>query len=133
MNFLFVFPAFYTIDGFGRRSLLLFTFPFLAFSHALVAIAFKYQGRARKGLAITGMYLFGIFYSPGEGPVPFVYAAEVMPIYIRDVGMGCVTSLSWLFNFVIAFTAPTLLHNKDFGAFTFYAICCVICWILIFL
>ena len=27
INFLFAFPAFWTIDTFGRRSLLLFTFP----------------------------------------------------------------------------------------------------------
>lgn len=27
VNFLFAFPAFWTIDTFGRRSLLLFTFP----------------------------------------------------------------------------------------------------------
>lgn len=35
VNFLFAIPAFYTIDTFGRRNLLLTTFPVSAFSHRL--------------------------------------------------------------------------------------------------
>ena len=117
INFAFALPAFYLIDAFGRRSLLLVTFPLLGFAQLLTAGAFLgHQQRASTGsdaqvtshwkLAIAGMYLFGIIYSPGEGPVPFVYAAESMPLYIRDIGMGCVTSINWLFNWLIAFTLP---------------------------
>lgn len=136
INFLFALPAFYTIDTLGRRSLLLITFPFLAFFQLLTAIglALPGEGRSKGRIAIAGMYLFGVFYSPGEGPVPFVYAAESMPLYIRDVGMGCVTSVNWLFNWLIAFTAPQLLqHFQYWGAFLFYAIWCVVLWVLIFL
>lgn len=77
INFLFAFPAVWTIDSFGRRNLLLFTFPFMALFQIFNAIAFALPKRstAQQALAITGMYLFGIAYSPGEGPVPFVYSA----------------------------------------------------------
>ena len=34
------------------------------------------------------MYVFAAFYSPGEGPVPFTYSAEVFPLSHREVGMG---------------------------------------------
>ena len=32
-------------------------------------------------------YLFLAFYSPGEGPVPFTYSAEVFPLTHREMGM----------------------------------------------
>jgi MFS family permease len=78
INFVFALPAFWTIDTFGRRSLLLATFPFMAVCHALISIAFGVTDSDQKssdiriGLTIASMYLFGIAYSPGEGPVPFV-------------------------------------------------------------
>ena len=69
INFLFAIPAFFTIDRFGRRKLLLATFPFLALFQLFNAIAFI-KGNTR--LIIAGLYLFALAYSPGEGPVPFV-------------------------------------------------------------
>ena len=69
INFVFAIPAFFTIDRFGRRNLLLVTFPFLALFQLLSAIAFKVNSNR---LIIAGLYLFAVAYSPGEGPVPFV-------------------------------------------------------------
>ena len=75
LNFLFALPAVYTIDTFGRRNLLLCTYPFLAFFQLLTAMGFLLPSRSQSqtGLVLTGMYLFSVFYSPGQGPVPFVY------------------------------------------------------------
>ena len=83
INFVFALPAFWTIDTFGRRSLLLATFPFMAVCHALISIAFgvtdsQQKSDIRIGLTIASMYLFGIAYSPGEGPVPFVWNSETI-------------------------------------------------------
>ena len=146
INFVLALPAFYLIDVFGRRSLLLATFPLLGFSQLLTAFAFvgssEQSQKSRPNvpvtnhwkLAIAGMYLFGVFYSPGEGPVPFVYAAESMPLYIRDIGMGCVTSVNWFFNWLIAFTVPKFFDIfKPWGAFLWYALWCFVLWFLIFL
>jgi hypothetical protein len=88
--------------------------------------------------------LFGIFYSPGEGPVPFTYSAEVrssvwislthmvdvnfqaFPLYIRDIGMSYATAVTWLFNFVLSVSFPALLKTfKPQGAFGFYAAWCL--------
>lgn len=143
INFLFALPAFYTIDTLGRRSLLLLTFPFLALFQFLTAMAFVGPNKITRAdkntvhwqyrLAIVGMYLFGVAYSPGEGPVPFVYAAESMPLYIRDIGMGCVTAVNWFFNWLIAITAPAFFGTfGSAGAFLWYAGWCVILWFMIF-
>lgn len=40
VNFIFAFPAFWTIDTFGRRSLLLFTFPQMVSSHTASQLKF---------------------------------------------------------------------------------------------
>ena len=69
INFVFAVPAFFTIDRFGRRNLLLVTFPFLALFQLFSAIAFITNNTR---LVIAGLYLFALAYSPGEGPVPFV-------------------------------------------------------------
>lgn len=145
INFVLALPAFYLIDAFGRRSLLLVTFPLLGVSQLLTAFAFvgsrvpsqKFPDVTVTNhwqLAIVGMYLFGVFYSPGEGPVPFVYAAESMPLYIRDIGMGCVTSVNWFFDWLIAFTVPRFFEAfGPAGAFLWYALWCFALWFLIFL
>ncbi|KAF7679855.1 general substrate transporter [Alternaria burnsii] len=138
INFLFAFPAVWTIDTFGRRNLLLFTFPFMAIFQCIMVIAVSLpDGTPRRALAIVGMYLFGIAYSPGEGPVPFVYSAESMPLYNRDYGMGIVTAINWLFNFIVSFTWPSMSNSdKGFGpsgAFAWYAVWCLIGWWLILL
>lgn len=69
INFVFAIPAFFLIDTFGRRSLLLVTFPFLALFQLFNAIAFEVK---KSPFVIAALYLFAVAYSPGEGPVPFV-------------------------------------------------------------
>lgn len=78
--------------------------------------------------------LFAIFYSPGEGPVPFTYSAEAFPLYIRDIGMSFATATTWFWNFVLSITWPSLvLAFKPQGAFGWYAAWCCILWFLILL
>jgi hypothetical protein len=97
INFLFAIPAIWTIDTFGRRNLLLATFPFMAIFQIIMVVAFALpnSSSAQHVLVILGMYFFSVAYSLGEGPVPFVYSAESMPLYNRDFGMGIVTSINW--------------------------------------
>jgi len=83
LNWVFALPAFFTIDTFGRRFLLLVTFPFLAISLLWTGFSFWIgdgaggSSTARTAMIATGMYIFEVFYSPGMGPVPFSYSAEV--------------------------------------------------------
>lgn len=85
VNFVFAWPAVWTIDTYGRRPLLLFTFPQMAWT--LLAAGFSFyvpeDSRAHLGLIALFIFLFAAFYSPGEGPVPFTYSAEVFPLSHR--------------------------------------------------
>ncbi|CAL1708154.1 unnamed protein product [Somion occarium] len=77
INWLFAFPAVYTIDTFGRRNLLLTSFPLMAIFLLMTGFAFWIpEGKGRLAVVSLGIYLFGMAYSPGEGPVPSTYSAE---------------------------------------------------------
>ena len=99
-NFLFAFPAVFTIDTFGRRNLVLFTFPQMAWTLLAAGLCFLIdpsnpQSKLKLGLVALFIYIFAAFYSVGEGPVPFAYSAEVFPLAQREAGMAaaCVATL----------------------------------------
>ena len=70
LNWVFALPAFFTIDTFGRRKLLLVTLPFLSITLLWTGFSFwiPEESTARLAMVTTGIYLFEIFYSPGMGP-----------------------------------------------------------------
>ncbi|KAL4769786.1 hypothetical protein BDW60DRAFT_209667 [Aspergillus nidulans var. acristatus] len=139
LNWVFAIPAFLTIDTWGRRNLLLFTFPFLSIWLLWAGFSFWIEAniptsRKRVAMVTTGMYLFEVFYSPGEGPVPFTYSAEAFPLHVREVGMSWATATTWCFNFILSFTWPMLERAfKPQGAFGWYAAWCLIGWWLVLL
>ncbi|KAL4926381.1 sugar porter family MFS transporter [Aspergillus undulatus] len=139
LNWVFALPAFLTIDTWGRRNLLLFTFPWLAICLLWAGFSFWIEvdnptSRKRVAMVTTGMYLFEVFYSPGEGPVPFTYSAEAFPLHVREVGMSWATATTWCFNFILSFTWPMLERAfKPQGAFGWYAAWCLIGWWLVLL
>ncbi|KAG2115563.1 hypothetical protein BD769DRAFT_1487455 [Suillus cothurnatus] len=135
LNWLFALPAVFTIDTFGRRNLLLFTFPCMAICLLITGFSFWSTSETGRVAGVSiGIYLFAIFYSPGEGPVPFTYSAEAFPLYIRDIGMSFATATTWFWNFILSITWPSLvLAFKPQGAFGWYAAWCCILWVLILL
>lgn len=130
INFLFAFPAVFTIDTFGRRSLLLFTFPNMCWS-LLVAGGGTLIGRndapgtlnpTRLGVVATFVYIFAMFYSPGEGPVPFTYSAEVFPLAQREQGMSWAVTVCLAFASLLSITLFKMLEVFHvWGTFFFYA------------
>ncbi|EAW11993.1 sugar porter family MFS transporter [Aspergillus clavatus NRRL 1] len=127
VNWLFAIPAIYTIDTFGRRNLLLTTFPLMALAMFFTGFSFfipktEDSNNAQLACVALGLYLFGVVYSVGEGPVPFTYSAEAYPLYVRSHGMALATATTWFFNFLLAITWPSL-HGAygDKGAFCWYA------------
>ncbi|KAJ9635352.1 hypothetical protein H2201_008745 [Coniosporium apollinis] len=155
VNFVFAWPAFFTIDTFGRRTLLLFTFPQMAWT--LLAAGFCFyipeDNPAHLGLIALFIYLFAAFYSPGEGnvspnvgsqasdndlqastgPVPFTYSAEVFPLSHREVGMGWAVATCLFWAAVLSITFPKILETfGTTGTFGFYAGLNVTALIMIF-
>ncbi|EKC98673.1 putative sugar transporter [Trichosporon asahii var. asahii CBS 8904] len=139
LNFTFAIPALFTIDTFGRRSLLLSTFPFMIITLLGTGLSFLipyHEGgsKARLGVVATFIYLFTCFYSVGEGPVCFLYGAEVFPTVQREQGMAFAVFVNMLFAGVLGLTFPAMkTAMTPLGAFCFYAGLCAIAFVLIFL
>ncbi|EKD13455.1 MFS myo-inositol transporter [Drepanopeziza brunnea f. sp. 'multigermtubi' MB_m1] len=123
VNWIFALPAVYTIDTFGRRNLLLTTFPLMGLCLLFVGFSFYIDAvKTRLACVATGIYLFMVVYSPGEGPVPFTYSAEAFPLYVREYGMAFATATTWGFNFILSLTWPSLVDAfTPQGAFGWYA------------
>lgn len=86
-NWIFAVPAVYTIDTFGRRNLLLTTFPLMGLFLLFTGFSFYIPNDTAKTACVaTGIYLYMIVYSPGEGPVPFTYSAEA---FVRPPMLDC--------------------------------------------
>lgn len=135
VNFAFAWPAVWTIDTFGRRALLLFTFPQMFWTLLTAGFCFwiPSTSRAHLGLIAFFVYLFDAFYSPGEGPVPFTYSAEVFPLSHREVGMSWAVATNNFWASVLSISFPRILQAfKPQGAFGFYAGLNIVAFLLIF-
>lgn len=137
VNFLGAFPAIWTMDTLGRRSLLLLTLPLMAISMAVAGFSFSIDkeshGTLRFSMITTMIYLFCLLYSPGMGPVPPAYAAEVFPLSHREIGTGSAIAMANIFATVLSLTFPYLLSVMgNQGAFLLYAALNVLAWVLVF-
>ncbi|KAJ5918825.1 hypothetical protein N7454_009969 [Penicillium verhagenii] len=136
VNFLFAFPAIWTIDTYGRRALLLFTFPNMAWTLLAAGFCFYVPGNGGGHLGSIALFvfMFAAFYSPGEGPVPFTYSAEVFPLSHREVGMSWAVAVCLGWAAVLSITFPRMLWAMSAtGAFGFYAGLNITALIMIFL
>ncbi|GAA5855034.1 hypothetical protein JCM9279_005730 [Rhodotorula babjevae] len=133
INWVFSFPAFFTIDVAGRRALLLFTLPFLSLFMFVAGAGFYISSNSGQlAMVTTGIYLFAAFYGPGAGPVPFTYSAEVYPLQVREIGMAWATAVTWFFNFINALVFPLQLRKwTSFGAFAWFGGWNAILWVLV--
>jgi MFS family permease len=135
VNFVFAFPAIWTIDTFGRRGLLLFTFPNMAWTLLAAGMCFfiPTSSKAHLGLVLFWVYVYDAFYSPGEGPVPFTYSAEVFPLSHREIGMSWAVATNNFWATIVSLTFPRQLRAFGTeGAFGFYAGMNVIAFCMIF-
>lgn len=128
----------WTIDTFGRRGLLIFTFPNMFWTLLAAGMCFYIdQGvsdsSARLGAVAFFVYLFDAFYSPGEGPVPFTYSAEVFPLSHREVGMSWAVATNNFWATVLSLTFPRIRRAFTIqGAFGFYAGLNIVALLMIF-
>lgn len=91
------------------------------------------SSNAHIGLIAFFVYLFDAFYSPGEGPVPFTYSAEVFPLSHREVGMAWAVATNNFWASVLSLTFPWMLRAfTPQGAFGFYAGLNLVAFALIF-
>jgi sugar porter (SP) family MFS transporter len=136
INFIGAFPAVWTMDSLGRRSLLLLTLPIMALTMLAAALSFNIpkENPAHLGVLAFTIYLFCAEYSPGMGPVPVAYSAEIFPISHREVGMSFAVSVANSWASLLSLTFPSILSAlRPRGAFSLYAFLNIVAFVLVFL
>lgn len=135
VNFIGAIPAIWTMDSLGRRSLLLFTLPPMAITMCITGFSFSISDpNIRFALTAGTIYLFCLLYSPGMGPVPAAYSAEVFPLSHRELGTSSAVAVTNIFAAILSLTFPLLLESLGTqGSFLLYATLNVVAWVLVFL
>jgi sugar porter (SP) family MFS transporter len=111
-NVLATVVAIVLIDRLGRRRLLLISLAGIA--SGLVAMAVAASGHVNPAdaqtLSTAGLYVFITSFAIGLGPIPWVIAAEILPLHVRGLAMGIVVGSHWLFDSLASPTGRLLDH-----------------------
>ncbi|OTA94756.1 hypothetical protein M434DRAFT_29593 [Hypoxylon sp. CO27-5] len=134
--FVFAFPALYTMDTFGRRNLLLITFPNMAWCLLAAGLCFfmSPDNSARVPLIAFFIYLFTALYGPGIGPMPSIYFSESFPLSHREIGGAFTICINNAVGSALSLTFPALLARVGAtAAFGLYAGLNMVAFLVIFL
>lgn len=124
VNLIFTFVAMRTVDGWGRRKLMLLGAIGLAVVYAILGAAyyFEFKGWPVLVLVITAIAI----YSMTLAPITWVVLSEIFPNKLRGVAMSVATFSLWVACFVLTFTFPLLNEALgSYGTFWIYSGICV--------
>ena len=132
VNFLGALPAVWTMDTVGRRRLLLWTLPPMAVTMVFTGLTFSLpKGNVQLVLLAGLIYTFCALYSPGMGPVPCAYSAEVYPLNVREVGMSFAVATASIWATMLSLTFPSILEGLgEQGSFWLYGALNMLAWAL---
>jgi len=123
-NVVFTVVALYTVDRWGRRSLMLFGAGGLGVIYLILGTGYY--------LHITGFFMVVLVvaaiacYAMSLGPVTWVLLAEIFPNRVRGVAMATCTFALWVGCTTLTFTFPSLnSHLGSSGTFWIYAFICI--------
>lgn len=112
----------FTIDKFGRRTLLMFSSTGLCICFVIVSILLSNQTLPRAYGACAMVFLFQIFLGIGFLPVPWFYPSEINTTRLRSRGMAIGSAFNWLAVFIIVEITPIAIENIGWKTFIIFAV-----------
>ncbi len=130
VNLIFTFVGMFTVDKFGRKSLMLIGASGLALIYAVMGglYFFHFQGLPLLILVILAIAC----YAMSLAPVTWVILSEIFPNRVRGVAMSVSTFALWAACFLLTYTFPLLNKMLNaYGTFWLYGLICAIGFLFI--
>lgn len=124
-NVLFTVVALYTVEKWGRRSLMLIGSLGLGLIYLTLGTCYYLHV---EGIVMVILVVMGIScYAMTLGPVTWVLLAEIFPNRIRGIAMATCTFALWVGCCTLTYTFPVMnAHLGSYGSFWIYSAICLI-------
>ncbi|KAI1269615.1 putative MFS myo-inositol transporter [Xylariaceae sp. FL1019] len=142
-NAVFTVFALLLIDRIGRRRILLYSIPFMAFGLFATSYGFHAAGstlvQKREGeltqlaaaFILINIMIYVAAYALGLGNVPWMQS-ELFQLNVRALGSGIATGTNWLANFIVGLTFLPLMDTlTPTWTFVLYGFVCVAGWVAV--
>jgi MFS family permease len=111
-----------TIEGFGRRGLMLASATGNAICMALIGgLGSQPENKLAMHGAIVFTFLFHFSHALGFAGIPFLYATEIAPSNLRTAINGISVGMFWAFTVLIAEITPRALETIGWRYFIIFA------------
>lgn len=115
--------AFFTIERWGRRNLMMLSGGGMGLSMCVVAICVAHiESPGAKYVAAAFLFIFNFFYPIGLLGVNFLYCAEISPLHLRAPITAISTGTQYLFQFIIGIATPIGIEKIGYRYFIVYAV-----------
>lgn len=114
--------AVFTVEKFGRRTLMLFGAAGMSISMAILAGTASAGSNAANIACIVFLFVFNTFFAIGWLGMTWLYPAEIVPLKIRAPANALATSSNWIFNFMVVMITPVAFDNIGYQTYIIFAV-----------
>jgi sugar porter (SP) family MFS transporter len=122
--------AVFTVEKFGRRTLMIFGAVGMSLSMVILAItdsiSSTHAGTSKgtsAGIAQTVfLFVFNTFFAIGWLGMTWLYPAEIVPLKIRAPANALSTSGNWIWNFMVVMITPVAFANIGYQTYIIFAV-----------
>ncbi|EIN05725.1 general substrate transporter [Punctularia strigosozonata HHB-11173 SS5] len=112
----------WTVDRYGRRTLLMVSATGLSFCFVMAAIFLSIGTKGTAFAATAMVFIFQIFLGIGFLPIPWLYPAEVATTRIRARASAISSAINWACVFAVVEMTPPAIQNISWRVFIIFAV-----------
>ncbi|KAF1979344.1 general substrate transporter [Bimuria novae-zelandiae CBS 107.79] len=114
--------AIFTIEKFGRRSLMIFGAAGMSASMCVLAGTTSRQSESLGIAAAVFLFVFNSFFAIGWLGMTWLYPAKITPLNIRAPANAISTTANWIFNFMVVMVTPPAFANIGYQTYIIFAV-----------
>ncbi|KAF2443571.1 general substrate transporter [Karstenula rhodostoma CBS 690.94] len=114
--------AIFTIEKFGRRSLMIFGAAGMSASMCVLAGTTSKVSDSMGIAAAVFLFVFNSFFAVGWLGMTWLYPAEITPLSIRAPANAISTTANWIFNFMVVMVTPPAFATIGYQTYIIFAV-----------